>query len=82
MKFQSSFRIYSVNVDDNSVTILFKDFRNQTAYIRCPAPLKVLVHLLDDNLTDEARYNADWLGEFGVTYQKGVGTKLHLLALL
>lgn len=82
MKFQSSFRIYRVNEEDNSVTILFEDFRNQTVYVRCPAALKVLVHLLDDAVTDEERYNADWLGEFGVTYQKGVGTKLHLLALL
>lgn len=82
MKFQSSFRIYRINQDDNSVTILFTDFRGQTAYVRCPAQLKVLVTLLDDAVTDEERYNTDWLGEFGVTYQKGVGVKVHLLALL
>lgn len=77
--FDLSFRIYRVNDDDNSVTIIIEDFKGVNVYIRCPAVLKVLVALSD--LDDEALYNADWSGQFGVTYQKGIGTRLHLLAL-
>lgn len=77
--FDLSFRIYRVNADDNSVTIIIEDFRGANVYIRCPAVFEVLVAF--SKLDEEALYKADWSGRFGVTYQKGIGTRLHLLAL-
>lgn len=78
--FDLTFRIYRVNDDDNSVTIIIEDFKGVNVYIRCPAVMKVLVYLT--GLSDAELYNdREWLGQFGVTYQKGIGTRLHLLAL-
>lgn len=75
--FKLSFRIYRINEDDNSVTIILEDFLGRNVFIRCPAPLKVLLKL--SQVYEEGEKDAVYVGSFGVTYQKGLGVRLHLL---